>query len=259
MLSKERQLPAPHTSSAYFNLQGEPKRHHSLANVQMEVHLRAAIEDNDIPRVRHFAEKWKHDKQFEHVIQTLIYGYALQQDAEHCAVVLKHAAIHATPMLPFWMALASEASELLRWIGENDELARYIYLPMPCPNREWCLDHNVDRQNPGPAFRQWWSLQKDAVRQGVEDHLRVEWQRRFIGQPKLYYLLEHPTVEQAVFVATHPQPIWDMPVLATRYPDIEFVLNLSQSLYEGVALRKQMIEFFSKHDGLPPESYSIEF
>ena len=106
-------------------------------------------------------------------------------------------------------------------------------------------------------FRQWWSQYREPLRRAVDDHLRVEWLRRFTAQPKLYHLLDQPTREQAVFVATRPEAIWDMPVLAVHYPDIESVYNVTHSLYQGVAARQQMAQYLSMGHGRIAESYEL--
>ena len=248
MLSKEKQLPAPSTSSVHLSLEADPKKHSSYAwfNVQMEHDLRAAIEDRDIPTMRRLALKLKDAAAYEHLVTSLIYEYATARDAVRSAEILKHIAPHASPMLSFWTAMSFHDTAMLQWIGQYDDLARYIFLPMPCPNNEWCTMHDVDRKNPGSSFRQWWGQYRQSLRQGVEDHLRVEWQRRFTSQPKLYYLLAKPSIEQAIFVATRPEPIWDIPVLVEHYPDIQSVFDVTHALYSGVAARQQMVRYFGK-------------
>ncbi len=259
MLSKDHQLPAPLTSSVHLSFaEGTREKTHVAQwnNIKMEADLRLAIGNEDVPSMRGLAEKLKTNANYENTVGTLIYEYAHKKDAVRCALVLKHVAPHASPMRAFWLSLVHEDPNMLAWIGLHDELARYIFLPMPCPTREWCIDNNVDRKNPKPAFQEWWAQRSDVLRQAVADHLRVEWARRFIAQPKLYYLLQTPTVEQAVFVACRPEAIWDFPVLSKQYPDIESVYNITHALYEGTAARKQMMEYFAKA-GAPIESYDL--
>lgn len=218
--------------------------------------LRAAVESNDTAKMRKLAAQLASNVKFEGLVADLIYETATKRNAVSCAAVLKYIAPHASPMLPFWMSMASEDAPMLAWIGQHDELARYIFLPMPCPNRDWCIEHSVNRNDPGPAFRMWWQQFKESLRQAVADHLRVEWQRRFTAQPKLYYLLENPSREQAVFVATRPEAIWDMPLLAKYYPDIQEVYEIIHTLYTGIAARQQMMQYFSKYD-VPVEIYEL--
>lgn len=259
MLSKERQLPSPLTSSVHLSLDAnhELKVRYRWIGMKLESELRAAVHDSDVARMRKLAAKFATENHYEHTVATLIYEYAERKDAERCALILKHVATHATPMLDFWTAMSLQEASMLRWIGQHDDLARYIFLPMPCPNREWCIEHKVDRNNPGPPFFQWWSQYNDALRQGVYDHLRVEWLRRFTAQPKLYYLLREPTRAQAVFVATRPEAIWDMSVLAKYYPDITSVYGVTHSLYEGVNARKKMMEYFTQNNGTKLDSYDL--
>lgn len=259
MLSKEHQLPAPLTSSVHLSFaEGAREKSHVTQwnNIKMEVDLRLAVANEDVATMRHLALKLKTNAGYENTVGTLIYEYAHKQDAARCALVLKHVAPHASPMREFWLSLVHEHPSMLAWMGQHDDIARYIFLPMPCPTREWCIENNVDRKNPKPAFQAWWAERSDVLRQAVADHLRVEWARRFVAQPKLYYLLPHPTVEQAVFVACRPEAIWDFPVLAERYPDIESVYNVTHALCEGVAARKQMVEYFA-NAGTPIEVYEL--
>lgn len=259
MLSKERQLPSPLTSSVHLSLDAnqEVKVRYPWTGMRLESELRAAVHEKDVAQMRRLAEKFSRERHYEHAVATLIHEYAEKKDTERCALVLKHVATHATPMLEFWIAMSFQEAPMLRWIGQHDDLARYIFLPMPCPNREWCIQHKVDRNNPGPPFFQWWSQHNDALRQGVDDHLRVEWLRRFTAQPKLYYLLREPTREQAVFVATRPEAIWDMPVLAKYYTDIASVHGVTHSLYEGIAARKKMGEYFTQSNDPGLDIYDL--
>ena len=261
MLSPEHSLPAPLTSSVHLSLVIDPnmQSNYKWNNIQTDGELRAAIQEQDIARMRELAKKMKETSHFEHTVATLIFEYASNKDEVRCGHVLKYVAPYATPMLQFWMAMSHKNPDMLRWIGQHDDLARSIFLPMPCPNREWCLEHKVDRSNPGPAFKEWWRKQRPELSQAVSDHLRVEWLRRFTAQPKLYYLLDSPTVAQAVFVATRPEAIWDFKTLATEYLDIQSVFNVTHALYEGVAARKQMASYFAQLDNVPSESYSIVF
>lgn len=261
MLSPEHSLPAPLTSSVHLSLVAYPQMEsrYKWGRVQNDVELHAAVQDHDIARMREFAKKSKELSHYEHIVATLICEYASGKDAVRCAHVLKYIATHASPMLDFWMAMSKHDPDMLRWIGQHDDLARYIYLPMPCPNREWCMEHSVDREQPGGAFKAWWSTQHSVLRQGVTDHLRVEWKRRFIAQTKLYYLLDDPTPEQAAFVATRPEPVWDFSTLSKAYPDIQSVHSITHSLYEGVAARKQMAAYFAQSEPSRVESYPIAF
>lgn len=261
MLSPEHSLPSPLTSSVHLSLEANPKMdfHYMWSTVQTDVELRVAVQENDVPRMRELAKKIKETAHHEHTVATLICEYANRRDMVRCGYVLKYIATHASPMLQFWMAMSHQNPEALRWIGQHDDLARYIFLPMPCPNREWCISNNVDRSNPGPAFKAWWSSQRPALYQAVSDHLRAEWLRRFTAQPKLYYLLNTPTVEQAVFVATRPEPVWDFETLSIGFPDVQSVFNITHALYESVAARKQMVEYFAQRANAIPESYPIAF
>lgn len=261
MISPAHSLASPVTSSAYFSLVPNHRldSRYEWGTVKTDAQLKLAVEEYDVPRMLVLAKKFRHELHSEYAVATLICEYANNQDALRCANVLKYVAPYASPMIQFWMAMSTNDPAMLRWIGQHDELARYIFLPMPCPNRDWCLEYKVDRENPGPAFKAWWGAQNPDIRQGVADHLRVEWKRRFIAQPKLYYLLDAPTLEQAVFVATRPETIWDFPVLATGYPDVQSVLNITQALYKGAAIGKQMSTYFAQNSDDASESYSIAF
>lgn len=261
MLSPEHSLPAPLTSSVHLSLVAHPhmQLRYTWGHVQNDVELRAAVQDHDIARMREFAKKNKDVSHYEHTVATLICEYASSKDTVRCGHVLKYIATHASPMLDFWMAMSRNDPGMLRWIGQHDDLARYIFLPMPCPNREWCMEHNADRKEPGPAFKAWWSEQLPALRQGVSDHLRVEWVRRFTAQPKLYYLLDDPSAEQATFVATRPESIWDFSTLSKTYPDVQSVFDITHALYEGVAARKQMAAYFAQNGHAAADSYPIAF
>lgn len=258
MLSKEHQLPAPLTSSVHLSLESHPNQRHNFpwTKIKSEASLRAALTNNDTEQMRSLALRSAQDPHFEHIVASLLYESAIQKNVPACAAVLKYIAPHASPMLSFWMTMASEDAPMLAWVGQHDELARYIFLPMPCPNRDWCLEHKANRDDPGPQFRTWWRQFKEPLRQAVADHLRVEWQRRFTAQPKLYHLLDTPSREQAVFVATRPEAIWDMPVLAKHYPDIQEIYTVTHTLYDGIAARQQMMAYFSKNN-CPIETYDL--
>lgn len=258
MLSPEHSLPAPLTSSVHLSLVAHPQMdlRYKWSHVQIEVDLRVAVQELDIARMRELAKKIKDTPHHEHIMATLICEYASVKDITRCAHVLKYIATHASPMLQFWMAMAHQEPDMLRWIGQHDDLARYIFLPMPCPNREWCMENKADRDQPGPAFKAWWSEQRASLRQAVADHLRVEWLRRFTAQPKLYYLLDSPTPEQAVFVALRPEAIWDFATLGKTYPDVQSVFGITAALYEGVAVRKQMAAYFA-NTNVAIESYAL--
>ena len=128
---------------------------------------------------------------------------------------------------------------------------------MPCPNREWVLENHANREDPIPHFVQWWQHFPTAWRTAIVDHLRVEWQRRFIGQPKLYWLLDKPTLEQAEYVSTLPQPVYDWPLLEQIIPNAPGVIRMLQELQPNPkALRAEWIATLAQRNQ-KPESYVL--
>ena len=160
-------------------------------------------------------------------------------------------------MLEFWMALVQHDPDTLAWMGRYDDIARHFFLPMPCPNREWVLENHANREDPIPHFVQWWQHFPAAWRTAIVDHLRVEWQRRFIGQPKLYWLLDKPTLEQAEYVSTLPQPVYDWPLLEQIIPNAPVVIRMLQDLQPNPkALRAEWIATLAQRNQ-KPESYVL--
>lgn len=256
MLSTEN-LPAPLTSSVFLSLNGNLLEKKQLGSILLETKLRLAVEERNVPEIRRFAKVFSSYAQYEHATATLVYEYGIKRDAEKCALVLKHVACYSSPMLSFWTALTQQEPELLAWMGEHDNIARYFFLPMPCPNRDWCIEHYVDKNNPGLAFRQWWSSFPQPWRNAINDHLRVEWRRRLIGQPKIYYLISSPSKEQAVFAATRPEGVWDFPLLSQYFPGVELVHTITNQMCDSITSRKQMIQYFEQFDTPLVESYIL--
>lgn len=191
------------------------------------------------------------------LLGSAILKLAVQQDAPALAVLLQATANTQNTMLAFWMALVQHDPNTLAWMGRHDDVARHFFLPMPCPNREWILENHANREDPIPHFVRWWRHFPTAWRTAIVDHLRVEWHRRFVGQSKLYWLLDKPTLEQAEYVSTLPQPVYDWPLLEQIIPNAFTVVRMLQELQPNPkALRAEWIATLAQRHQ-PQEMYTL--
>lgn len=185
-----------------------------------------------------------------------VLALAREENATACGLLLS-SITRARLMMDFWMTLVQHEPATLRWMGQHDAIACHFFLPMPCPNREWTLEYNANRDDPVPEFRRWWAAFPAPWQNAIVDHLRVEWRRRFIGQSKLYWLLDNPTLEQTTYVSTLPQPVYDFPRLEQVVPNAFAVVRMIQELQSSPKLQRAAWIAMLEKQGVGPEMSTL--
>ena len=221
---------APAVTDPYITLMYQAgSERFKLSTEEAPKELLDVIETQPGPVLERYLLNRYHLVKSESDIAAAVYHYAKKRDIKNCQAVLDQTAGRKL-MMELWMALLNDAPEELAWIGQHDSLAKHIYVPMPCPTRDWMLSNNIETKNLISYFKEWWANFNPAWKRAIQDHMRVEWRRRLIGQSKLYWVLDSPTPEQTLFVASLPQAVNDWERLEKIVPNARQLWKIVSSV-----------------------------